>query len=116
MNKKKKGKIKHSAAYIAKQLLKLFGKGGKHWVNGYFAYSKDGHSIDPKEANPKVDSFCLVGGMRHLGLPTDPILKALKKDPEICTDYGDPYDSIELFNDADGWSPIRKFLTRVAKA
>jgi hypothetical protein len=94
----------HSAAYIAKKLLKLFGPHGEHWTRGVLAKTKSGleTSTDSKDAA----KFCMLGGLRKLGLPQSPIADKLSD-----LDYG---DCIVNFNDGHYFPTVRRVLKQIA--
>lgn len=95
----------HSAAYIAKKLLKLFGLKGQHWTTGSVAKSKSGMHVEVND--PKAVKFCMLGGLRKLQLPANPIADKIAE----MTKYG---TSIANFNDSSRFKTIRRFLAQVA--
>jgi len=90
--------IKKAAA----QLLDLFGKDGEHWTRGTAARNKYGLAVDAKSS--AAVKWCMLGGCAKLNINHHFFYQI----PE--TKY-----AVARFNDADGFSPIKKLLTRIAE-
>jgi hypothetical protein len=115
----KKAEIKKTA----QQILDLFGKDGKGWAKSAFAYDTPkggrtrGKGNTVLESSEEAKSWCLMGAVARLNLnPVSRILKMhyaaewLSRAVKAYTGQ----DSVATFNDADGWEPIKDFLTQLA--
>lgn len=94
----------HTAKYIAKKLLKLFGPKGQHWTTGSVAKTKSGVHVGVNDE--KAVKFCMLGGLRKLRLSKAAIEDALfdfKGDNDIIT-----------FNDNSRFKTVKRFLQQVA--
>lgn len=96
------------ASKIAKDLLELFGRGGKRWTTHYAARNKYGRPTLIQDED--ACSFCLTGGMYRLyrGNYADAARMLYRVLPVS-------YISLEDFNDSSDWKTIRTWLRRIAK-
>ena len=91
----------------ARKLLKLFGPNGEHWTTKKFAKDKRGRVVEYDD--PKAFKFCLLGGCKHLGIPSKFLYDVVPPDPKHPNFF-----SVSCFNDADGFEPVKDFLTKIA--
>lgn len=105
----------------ARLILKLFGEGGKHWAKDALAYNyprggrrddarsnqdfSDDRSVSPR--SKEAQSWCFLGACYKLKIPYKPLEREIR-------DYT-IFSGMTSFNDRDGWSPVRRLLTRLAK-
>ena len=105
---KKQKKVNKKVKEAAQKLLKLFGPKGEHWLNGA---EDDG-----------AGNYCLIGGLRHLNYDQslfDPILPLREEvDRHNLGDeeeYEIIFEDTPEFNDRDGFTPVKAFLTFLSK-
>jgi hypothetical protein len=102
--------IDKEARKNARKLLKLFGPNGEHWTTKEFARTKKDSYADIN--SPNAAKWCLLGGACKLNLDSDFLYHAVKKIKDPTTRKG--YVSPARFNDADGFEPVKDFLTKIA--
>ena len=113
---KSKSVTKSKVKQFATRLLKLFGPSGTHWAVASEAYNKNrGGRSDPADASnvvqpydPSAKSWCLLGAISKLNIPSNDWLEEPIRDNGLGSDIAD-------FNDEDGWPPVRKLLAQLAK-
>ena len=96
----------------ATRILQLFGEDGKHWAKGALAYKTlsggRGKNEGAEYAEPRskeAQSWCLIGACEKLGFSSNFL------DGFVENEIGD--SDIAEFNDADGWTPVKKLLQRI---
>jgi hypothetical protein len=112
--------INHTAAYIAKKLLKLFGPNGEHWTRGAYAKSKTGTIItSDKIATKDAFKFCLAGGLRKMRLSSSTLAKAMNMNIDMFRGMNIDWNAefpLVKFNDHHRFPAIKKALQKVIAA
>ncbi len=109
-----KAKVKEKAA----QMLKLFGPDGRGWAKDNYAYvvtrGRQGHNT--KICGPTTEeakSWCLLGATHKLW-PKRRIISRPSWLAAAVRKYAGTNDVVS-FNDANGWRPVKDFLTQLKK-
>lgn len=99
----------------AKALLNLFGPKGEHWAKDAEAYNKKRGGLDKNDDEETVSakskeaqSWCFIGAIHKLDFETGLFVDAI-----VEYSNGD-HNTIESFNDDEGWKEVKSLLTRLA--
>jgi len=87
----------HRLSTVAKKLLLLFGKGGKHWIQDH---EDDGDG-----------NYCLLGGLSKLGVRVE--CEDLLDDA-IEKHTAGRWGTVADFNDSTDWKSVKKLLCNLA--
>jgi len=87
----------HRLSTVARKLLQLFGKGGKHWIQD--------------NENDREGNYCLLGGLSQLNVRLE---MEDQLDLAIEKHTAGRWDQVAAFNDGNNWKAVKKLLCSLA--